>query len=633
MTCSSRNIAKLFDQLSNLRYNRRTDCKGARTIRTRIRALGLRLRLIASILIFGILVSSNSPLTPLSALAFDAPAAQNHIAQPAPLMPAGRLIVSAQADGMWNIFAVDPNGSAWQKIAVNAAPARDPAISPDGKTIAFRSHRDGNWEIYTMAANGGVPTRLTRGTLYSGAPVWSPDGKRIAYESFARGGLDIWTMNADGSQPTNLTEDAKAYDYAPAWSPDGKWITFTSWRTGTQQVFLVAADCASACQATNLSQNKFDDQASAWSPDGKKLAFVSDRDGQRAIYLADFSPLGLKNAQRLTFSGWDDQPAWSPDGNWIAFVSVRPTRQPLYIVSANGGVPQLVENGPLVASSVTWANDALATAGDTANDASAALFKATPDLAAPNSGHPFDARRITSTKLDPGINKLNSQVADSFVALQLRVKQDVGYDFLNTLADMMRPVDYKCDITCDTLSWHKAGRAWDSRLDYTDAKGIGGLEIVREDQQGETFWRMYLRAAVQDGTMGEPLKDAPWDFSYRARWVIAPGEGGIKKTVPNGFYVDFTELAREYGWERISSQNSEAFDWRTNKIGAEYWHYQNSLGLNWYQAMREIYSESDLKSLVDWNALATSGGYDADILYLKGIPLPAKAWRWSVLAP
>ena len=557
---------------------------------------------------------------------------QSLIPDPNALAPAGRLIVSAESGGAWSIFAADPNGNAWQKLAVNGAPARDPAVSPDGKAIAFRSKRDGTWDINTTSANGsGSATRLTRGMIYSGAPVWSPDGKKIAFESYARGDLDIWVMNADGTQPLDLTDNEKSYDYAPAWSPDGKWIAFTSWRTGTQQIFVVAADCRTACKATNLSQNKSDDQEPAWAPDGSNLAFVSDRDGQRAIYVADFANGALRNARRVTFSGWDDQPAWSPDGKWIAFVSVRPTRQPIYIVAADGsGIPRIVENGPTVASSVTWATDAIVGAGDYSNGTP--LYKEQPDLAPANSGHPYDFRRVTTIRLDSGLTKLNGRVADSLLALQTRVKQEVGYDFFAIVSDMWRPLDYRCDNTCDTLSWHKSGRAVDTRLDYSDPRVIGGLEIVREDQQGETYWRMYLKTAAQDGTQGEPLKDAPWDFSYRARWVVGIGEGGTPKPVPYGFYADFTELARQYGWERISSQDSEDLDWKTNKLGAEYWHYQKMQGLNWYQAMREVYSETDLKSLADWNALARAG-YDPYVLFLKGIPMPSAAWRWNVLEP
>lgn len=553
------------------------------------------------------------------------------------LVPTGHLIVSAETDGAWNIFAANLTGGAWQNISANVTPARDPSISPDGKTLAFRSKLGGVWEIYTMPTGGGAATKLSRGLTYSGAPVWSPDGKRIAFEAYVRGDLDVWVTNADGTQAIDLTESEKTNDYAPAWSPDGKWIAFTSWRTGVQQLFVVAADCTKACQATNISQNKFDDTEPAWSPDGKKIAFVSDRDGQRAIYVADFAPqgsaTGLKNARRLTWSGWDDQPAWSPDGQWIAFVSARPTRTPVYIVLADGSstIPRNVENGPSMTASVAWASDALS---DNANSSSVAppLYKEQIDLASPDSGHPYDLRRPKSARLEGGLTKLSNRVVDSFDALQARVKQQVGYDFLAILADALRAVDVRCDVTCDTLSWHKAGRAVDTRLDYTDPRGIGGVEIVREDQQGETFFRMYLRTAAQDGTMGEPLKEAPWDLSYRARWVIAPGEGGTKMPVPSGFYVDFTAIARQYGWERISAHNSQDFDWKSNKIGAEYWHYQRSQGLNWYQSMRELYSESDLKVLVEWDALVRSG-YDPYVIYLKGIPAPAKAWRWNVLGP
>ncbi len=548
------------------------------------------------------------------------------------LAPTGRLILAAESGGAWNLFIADANGRGVQPLPLNATPARDPAVSPDGKAVAFRSHRDGFWDIYLAPTSGGAATRLTRGMVYSGAPVWSPDGNKIAFESYARGDLDIWVMNADGTGALDLTEGSSVHEYGPAWSPDGKWIAFTSWSTGTQQIFVVPSDCVNCKRMHNVSQNKFYDQEPAWSPDSKRLAFVSERDGQRAIYIADFAVTGLTHARRLTFSGWDDQPAWSPDGQWIAFVSARPTRQPVYIVPAAGGLPRIVENGPAQSASVAWAPESGMPVGTPADAPARALYTAHPDLAAPNAGHFYEMRRMTTTRLDPGINKLNGRVADSFIALQARVKQELGYDFLGVLADMTRPLDLRCDITCDTLSWHKAGRAFDTRLDYSDARG-NALEVVREDQQGETFWRVFLRASAQHGSMGEPMKEAPWDFSYQARWVVSRGEGGVKKPVPYGFYVDLTELMRVYGWDRISSHDGEDFNWRTNKIAAEYWHFQQTQGLNWYQAMREVYAPGDLKGLVEWNALANQDGYDAYLLYLKGIPAPPKTWQWHVLGP
>jgi len=543
-------------------------------------------------------------------------------------LPSGKLILSAASGGAWNIYAADPNGNSLARVAPTLTTAREPALSPDGKTLAFRSKRDGIWEIYTAPATGGSLTKLMRGMNYSGAPTWSPDGRRIAFEAMTGGNLNIWTINSDGTQALDLTEGSKAHDYAPAWSPDGNWVAFTSWRTGAQQIFITDATCGvNNCKKTfNLSQNKYDDSEPAFSPDGKKMAFVSDRDGQRAIYVAEFSITGLRNARRITFSGWDDQPAWSPDGNFIAFISPRQTRTPVYIVPAEGGLPRVLENSPEFAASVTWAVDASVIAND-APAAPAPLYNSQPDIAPADSGHPYDMRRLRSPRLESGFSRLSGRVADSFIALQARVKQETGYDFLGVVADMWRPLDQKCDVSCDNLSWHKAGRAVDTRLDSN-----AGLEIVREDMLGETFWRVYLRAASQDGTMGEPLKDAPWDLSYRARWVVGKGDGGAHKPVPSGFYVDFTELARAYGWQRISSHDEEEFDWKSNKLATEYWHFQKTDGTTWYQAMTEVFSDAELKSLTDWNVRERAGA-DTYLLSIKGIPAPAKAWRWFVLGP
>lgn len=81
---------------------------------------------------------------------------------------------------------------------------RYPAISPDGKTIAFCYKGD----IYTVGINGGDARQLTSNDAYEAQPVWSPDGKTIAFASRREGSYDVWTMNAQGGDIRRITTDS-----------------------------------------------------------------------------------------------------------------------------------------------------------------------------------------------------------------------------------------------------------------------------------------------------------------------------------------------------------------------------------------------------------------------------------------
>jgi TolB protein len=152
---------------------------------------------------------------------------------------------------------------------------REPAVSPDGKKVAFISSRgftiddagNYNWgnyfEIYVMRADtpegeGNQPVKLTNDTgagFMNADPNWSPDGKKIAFTKDYGGNsdpdnlADIIVMNADGSGK-NLTEDGPGYHAEPAFSPDGKWIAFASDRDGDWEIWKMRADGSSATQVT-----------------------------------------------------------------------------------------------------------------------------------------------------------------------------------------------------------------------------------------------------------------------------------------------------------------------------------------------------------------------------------------------
>jgi len=544
---------------------------------------------------------------------------------------AGRIAFSAYRHHNWDIYTVNPDGSDLRRVTHDPAPDRSPAWSPDGNKIAFASRRNHNWDIYVVDASGGEPRRLTTHPAYDGAPSFSPDGGRIAFESYQGGDLDIWIMDADGSYPQNLTSEVTEGDFGPTWSPDGRFIAFTSWRYGDKDVFLVEVGSG---QVTRLTDSPAIEESPVWSSDNQNLTFVYQEDGVRDIYVMDVAhpPALGGRAKRLTWFTRDDSPAWSPDGQRLAFIAHRFDGEVILSIEpdALGELPLALTGLETLAGNLAW-NGVAAAWGEI----SAGEDDGQPpyvETATPQEGRdpPYDFIRLPSAFLESkelgGVTKLSDRVDESFNSLQARVWEETGYDFLGTISEAFRHIAFANDASAYG-SWHKSGRAFDTLFDFYGAAGESLLEVVREDMSGETYWRLYLRCARQDGSQGEPIKVNPWDFSYQARAVENPGGGGKLKPIPNGYYVDLTALAWEYGWDRISAHHEEDFDWTWHFKAVEFWHYEKRDGLGWYEVMLEVYPHQKVEEIFTWEKFmeADEEPYNA---FVKGVPLPPEERRW-----
>ena len=173
------------------------------------------------------------------------------------------------------VMTVDDNGDLiGQLTRMTTAGGEQPAVSPNGKKIAFTREVNGNWDIYVINASSpesstNKAVRLTKSSALDRKPDWSPSGKQIAFmSSRSAGQYDIFVMKSVPESRTNRPKDLTSYpglDSEPAWSPDGTKIAFMSDRaTGLLNIFTMHADGTHQTDITNSSGGIID--YPSWQP-------------------------------------------------------------------------------------------------------------------------------------------------------------------------------------------------------------------------------------------------------------------------------------------------------------------------------------------------------------------------------
>lgn len=301
----------------------------------------------------------------------------------------GSFVYASPAAGNWDIYHQRIGGSGAVNLTADSTQNDlEPAISPDGQWIAFRSERDGGG-IFLMDASGesvrllsaiganptwspdgrelAYATQQTRfpegrqpGEIWTvnivtgeqrllaavdaSQPTWSPHGHRIAYWGVHQGSSrrDIWTVPTTGGPPMAVTDD-EFLDWNPVWSPDGKQLYFASDRGGSMNLWRVAMD-----EVTGHVLGA-PEPVTTPSPYAAHISFA--RDGKRIAYA---HVLSRSNLQRVAFdpdSGTlAGEPVWitqgsilmsnpdvSPDGEWLVVTTAdEASREDLIIMRADG---------------------------------------------------------------------------------------------------------------------------------------------------------------------------------------------------------------------------------------------------------------------------------------------------------
>ncbi|MGB2898246.1 MAG: protein kinase [Candidatus Acidiferrum sp.] len=183
-----------------------------------------------------------------------------------------------------------------------------PAISPDGRSVAFTAGVGGKRQVFVRLIAGGAPLQITRDTVDHECPRWSPDSSSILYFSPAVSGTvqgSIWEIPALG---------------------------------GVARRVVTSVGCADVSQTDRLALFRL-------AKEGIQLV-TAPTDGSRFDMVAEFAP-----------STYYLYPRWSPDGKWIAFQRGDSIRFDIFVAPATGGEPRKLTRDNNMMGGFAWLPD------------------------------------------------------------------------------------------------------------------------------------------------------------------------------------------------------------------------------------------------------------------------------------
>ena len=227
-----------------------------------------------------------------------------------------------------------------------------PALSPDGKNLAFVRYTSGGAaDVYAGQLGKMNSTRITFDDRDVEGLVWTPDGKSIIFSSFRSGEHRLWKTSLTGGNEIPIAVNGRDQT-EPALSSNGRSLLFTESDVNTSIWEIPINGNAGSLQTQIIDSTRSNDSPQ-YSPDGQSIVFESYRSGERQLWITakdGSNPTQLTHLSNVPLGG----PRWSPDGRQITFYALVGQHKQIFLVDVKTGESQQLITSKFEDRSPNW---------------------------------------------------------------------------------------------------------------------------------------------------------------------------------------------------------------------------------------------------------------------------------------
>jgi TolB protein len=244
-----------------------------------------------------------------------------------------RIAYVTRAGSRHTLRVADADGVNDQVALNSGQPIISPALSPNGKELAYVSFEKQKAVVYVHTIATGERRAIADFRGSNSAPAWSNDGQTLAVTLSRDGGSQLFFIGKNGENPRRITT-SQAIDTEGEFTADGRWLYFTSDRGGSPQIYRMPAAGGGAERITFAGSYNI---SPAVSPDGRTLAYVTRSGNAFRLAVLDLATPGAQPAM-LTDTSDDEHPSFAPNGRLLIYATRVQGRSVLMTTTLDGKI-------------------------------------------------------------------------------------------------------------------------------------------------------------------------------------------------------------------------------------------------------------------------------------------------------